>query len=81
MRIALAPDCRIAAGQNFVRINPPATIADAMAALRDLAAARAAARSGGALPFASTCADETGQGACAPGGRAVLANLRSNRRG
>jgi hypothetical protein len=49
--LALAPECRLAAGQNFAHVSPVIGQEAATNALRAIAAARAAARGTGELPF------------------------------
>jgi len=75
--LAYAPGCRTVAGQGFAIVNPGVDRDGAIAALRNLAAARAAAAGSRSLPFALSCGDSGGGGACARGDRAILAAIPS----
>ena len=75
VEIAPAPECRLAPGQHFVRINPNVSTSAAMSILRNLAATQAAAQAQGGPPFRLSCEDELSSG-CGDEGRATLAALR-----
>jgi hypothetical protein len=75
VEIAHAPECRLATGQPFVRINPNVPTGAATSILRNLAAAQAAAQANGGPPFLLSCEDELNRG-CADEGRTTLAALR-----
>jgi hypothetical protein len=73
--IALAPGCRMAAGQAFAYLNPGVEPAAGQRVLEDLAAAKDAAAGPGPLPFSLRCEDTLGQGKCPGDGRSALAAL------
>ena len=75
LEVALAPACRLDAGQRFAALSRGIGAHDGAATLRRLNMARRAAAASGDLPFRFSCEDTTGQRACGGDGRAALAGL------